>query len=353
MLEVRTGSRLHFGLMELGEGQPLRFGGLGLMTQHPALMVHCDLTDQIPSASDEADRRVVDLIARFRTSATAQVPTRFSAKVASPIRFHCGLGFGTQLACAVSAGLMINGNDWSERFPATDGWNSFAADSARSDGVTLQRLAQISGRGKRSAIGLHGFLFGGLILDRGHVSQSCNTSGGDRSDSTDRHRRSIATEHVAFPKSWQIVLIIPNQSQPIYGQTELELIQAASRSPNRERERMLALAQQCLASARAIDFLGYVGALELYTQLAASLFQEVQGGTFRGHSIELAVQLARRSGLRAVGQSSWGPVVFGFAEDQRSATECADRITRDLPDPTWEVIVTGSARGAQWRKTLE
>ena len=35
LLEVRTGCRLHFGLMELADGRPLRFGGLGLMLDQP------------------------------------------------------------------------------------------------------------------------------------------------------------------------------------------------------------------------------------------------------------------------------------------------------------------------------
>ena len=353
MLEVRAGSRLHFGLMELGEGQPLRFGGLGLMTQHPALLVRCTDLDTIPPAHDEVARRIAELITRFRNEATVPIPAKFSASVASPIRFHCGLGFGTQLACSVAAGLEIIGDHWSERDSATDGWNWFAANKDRSGELALHRLAEISGRGKRSAIGLHGFIFGGLVLDRGYSAQSSDTPCVDGDDSFCRQRNSIATQHVTFPESWKIVLVIPKQSQPIYGQTELELIQAASRSPNRKREQMLALAQQCLAAARAIDFMGYVDALEHYTQLAAALFQDVQGGTFRGQAIEQAVYLARTSGLRAVGQSSWGPVVFGFAEDESSANLIADRISRDLPDPTWEVIVTGPAHGAQWRKTLE
>ncbi len=43
LIEVTTGSRLHFGLLELASEQPLRFGGLGVMLDEPGWVLRCSI----------------------------------------------------------------------------------------------------------------------------------------------------------------------------------------------------------------------------------------------------------------------------------------------------------------------
>src|SRR5690606_14699868 len=66
-LEIRTGCRLHFGLMELAAGQPLRFGGMGLMLEEPGFVLRFSArpsTKAIPNG--EIQRRVAAQLERQR-----------------------------------------------------------------------------------------------------------------------------------------------------------------------------------------------------------------------------------------------------------------------------------------------
>ncbi len=63
LLELSTGCRLNFGLLELAEGQPNRYGGLGLMLEAPQLRLRWHAFEDEPSPallapSVEVERRI-------------------------------------------------------------------------------------------------------------------------------------------------------------------------------------------------------------------------------------------------------------------------------------------------------
>ena len=79
----------------------------------------------------------------------------------------------------------------------------------------------------------------------------------------------------------------------------------------------------------------------------------VQGGPFNGLDLERLAVHARQCGLQAVGQSSWGPTLFGFAPDQAAAGDIAAEIATKSPVNA-DVLVTESMRGgAQYRMVLD
>ena len=85
--------------------------------------------------------------------------------------------------------------------------------------------------------------------------------------------------------------------------------------------------------------------------IAATLFASVQAGPYRNERIAQRVALAQRAGLRGVGQSSWGPTVFGFADNHASAEQVARDLRAQLRTESVEVIVTRAAnQGASWRQ---
>ncbi len=355
MLEVRAGSRLHFGLMELAEGQPHRFGGLGLMVQQPSFIVRWGRGSWPISSDREAAERIASVLQRVTMeNESRQHAESLPVSLVTPSRFHSGLGFGTQLACAVSAGTWLLEHQVASHPQCAMPWKEIVQGLAHPESDHLEHLARWSGRGKRSAIGLHGFLYGGLILDHGHSPTSATVQRGSwAAEVASRLPGSIFTEHVSWPSNWRVVLIIPEDGERISGQREFQLIQTASSHASDTCQPMWQLAQQCLENTRARNFAGFVEALEQYTQLAGELFRGVQGGLFRGPAIQQAVELAQQVGLRGVGQSSWGPTVFGFAEEAVIADEHANRIADQVSNPRWEIIVTGPSSGAQWRFTEE
>lgn len=316
--EVSTGCRLHFGLMELMENQPSRFGGLGLMLPEPgwrlrfsvatANRVEADLPEVV-----ERVQRLLDL--------QSQQTNRFAAvKVCQSLRMHSGLGAGTQLACAVAVGAAkVSGT-----LPKS---------------MDLPWLRAASGRGKRSAIGMFGFLFGGLVSDSGRVSQLSDAATSNSKQDCDRvvFSRPLCT-------NWHVVLLMPDNPLPIFGQTESEMLSVAAAKPNPHRQAMIELAAQAAQLCQqAENFEAFTSCLQEYLELAGRVFAECQGGLYNGRPVTAAVEAARRAGLRAVGQSSWGPTVFGFACNEREALNAADRIRAAHGRQGWSIVVTRAA----------
>ena len=85
--------------------------------------------------------------------------------------------------------------------------------------------------------------------------------------------------------------------------------------------------------------------------IAATLFAAVQAGPYRDRTIAARVERAQAAGLRGVGQSSWGPTVFAFAETDEQAQQAAQELQAQLSHDSVEVIVTRAANhGASWRQ---
>ena len=97
---------------------------------------------------------------------------------------HVGLGVGTQLGLAVAAGLSEwHGLHWRD--------------------ATL--LCQRTSRGRRSAIGTHGFLCGGLLVDGGKFSSE---------------PLGQLAARVELPTAWRFVLIRPPAVYGLAGREE-------------------------------------------------------------------------------------------------------------------------------------
>ena len=184
-----------------------------------------------------------------------------------------------------------------------------------------------------------GFLHGGLILDEGYT----------QGVSVDAESRPLVAQSVRLADEWRIVLITPSQCQQVCGEHEAQVMAQLGSTANPQRAEMMALAKRALTLASAPhNFDSFVESLDQYMQLAASLFSPYQAGMYNGPEVAAAVELARSVGLRAVGQSSWGPTVFGFAANIALAQNCAQQLQRRNPD--WSVaLCTPAEQGAQYR----
>jgi len=229
---------------------------------------------------------------------------------------HSGLGAGTQLATAVAFGLLLS--------------------SRLTTDPKIDDLVQNSGRGKRSGIGLYGFIHGGLILDEGHSQETL---------------RAVRATSVLLNHDWRVVLITPDQFDAVTGGYEASLLERLGQTPNSNRSRMVELAKRSLELARHVSgFVDFTAVLQEYVDAAGRLFAAGQGGMYNGESVSRAVGLAKETGLRAVGQSSWGPTVFGFAEKQADAEKIVAKLTKVRPSERWQIrICTPARQGASWR----
>ena len=397
-LEIRTGCRLHFGLMELAAGQPLRFGGMGLMLEEPGFVLRFSArpsTKAIPNG--EIQRRVAAQLERQRGRDRPERPMH--VHLARTLPLHVGLGAGTQLAAAIAAGHRLathrdksnplnspEGRDvrdgadgdgdrretddqgargaWKESTPpdgdALAAWRPIAVSHP---GWTPRWLAERTGRGLRSAIGLHGFLHGGLVLDAGHdvaapwtvaASAGASATGEFASEGREwtRSARAVSTRSTALPSDWRVVLVRPELGPALSGTKEAELLERIGGEPHRERDRMFALASDAMRRVEdGCDLACFAERLSAYMEFAGALFARYQGGLYNGPRTARAVELMRQTGLMGVGQSSWGPTTFGLAECEAQARSASAWLRARLPDAA--VLVTRpAAHGAAWRPAM-
>jgi beta-RFAP synthase len=180
------------------------------------------------------------------------------------------------------------------------------------------QLSTIMERGLRSAIGTHGFLRGGFLVDRGKRT-------GDELASLGLH--------FDFPESWPILVLTLRAAGGIHGPEEIEAFKRIPQSTVEHRDRMIEMVKNQIAPAIATTNYDQLGdALFEYGRSSGSAYKSVQGGDFHSPPIEKLVYRVRDLGVPAVGQSSWGPCVFAIIRDNETADSLAEKLNAEYGD---------------------
>lgn len=218
---------------------------------------------------------------------------------------HVGLGVGTQLGLATVAALA---RYLDRPLPAAT------------------ELALCAGRGARSAVGTHGFLSGGLIVDGG--KQAADTLG--------RLER-----RVLVPDDWRIVLITIDDQRGISGERERDAFASLAPVPAATSARLRRIvAEEMLPGIEARDCLKFGAGLYRYGRMAGECFAAVQEGAFASREIAAHVAALRRFGIPGVGQSSWGPTVFAVVDRASEADRLVDWLCDRQRVPRHAITVT-------------
>jgi beta-ribofuranosylaminobenzene 5'-phosphate synthase len=292
-LNIRTPSRLHFGLFGWGPEVVRQFGGIGLMIDSPGI----DLTFERASewiAEGPLAARLERLIARLRgrmlESGIALAPVRVCVQSAPDE--HVGLGVGTQLSLAVARAVLKLAD---------------LVDPGPSE------LARLTGRGARSGIGLHGFHHGGLIVDGG------------------RRREAEVPPLLArtdFPLDWPILIVQPPGTGGLHG---LDESHAFAKLPPISRSAVDALCRlvllEILPAVIQHDLEAFGGALGELQERVGAAFAPAQGGIYSTPQAALIVKELKDLGFVGTGQSSWGPTLYAFSDMPRAEIDClAERL---------------------------
>jgi beta-RFAP synthase len=170
---------------------------------------------------------------------------------------------------------------------------------------TTEELADLSGRGLRSGIGLHGFLRGGLIVDGGR---------------TKAEGIPPLLTRLEFPKDWSVLVVIPGGDPGLNGPSEVQAFASLPPSTDVLTDRLCRLVLLGLLPAVVEHDLDRFGeALEEIQRKVGEGFAPVQGGNFARPEAEVVLEAMKREGLRGVGQSSWGPALYGFSDASADA----------------------------------
>ncbi len=333
-VSIACPARLHFGLTEICPGEPHLYGGLGVAVDEPTtrlqmvfasesreaietIVVRCmpTLQERIERVLKRSSRARIVFEPANATAAETQSSTLRLTVDGLPDQ-HSGLGSGTQLACAVATLMRVRylyeqGQDFES---VMDVWNVGLEGLHEQSLVRpIDRLAALSGRGRRSYVGLAAHLDGGFIIDHGIESSSSRSS-----------------ERCSAPESWPVILVTPESNESITGDQEVAYFSQCEK-PNVHREQMWRLVREEIVPAiEEKDFTRFAGSLRDYGRYGGEIFAPVQRGIYRDAKVAALVDRLHELGLIAVGQSSWGPTVFGITETTDQAEAIVARLRAEL-----------------------
>ncbi len=290
---VEAPARIHFGLLDLRGSLGRRFGGIGAPAPGVGVRVVVSLADTLVAEGMDAER-AAEFARRFLTF--HGLPGGARIRVERAIPAHSGLGSGTQLALSVARALA-----------ELHGVSTAAPD-----------LARAVGRAKRSAVGTWTFAGGGFVVE------------GGRQPSEDRAGPLVA--RIVFPATWRCVLALPETRPGMSGLAEAEAFADLPLPHERDVERVSYLVLMAMLPALADgDLTTFGAALTEVQEINGRWFSSAQGGTFApGASTEI-VRLMRERGAPGVGQSSWGPAVYGVVDDAAAASALARHVQDAMP----------------------
>ncbi len=289
-VHVSAPARLHLGFLDPGGRSGRRFGGIGLALDAPATRLTI-ARQPLRSGSTESptdDRaegpeaqRAAAYLATLRHALA--LPSAYALTVHETIPAHSGLGSGTQLALAVAVGLRAL-----EGLP-TD----VAADAA------------LLGRGLRSGLGAAFLSRGGLAVDGGKG---------------DNDRPPPIVVHHDFPAKWRVILVLDPRTEGFHGSEELAAFATLPAFPDGATAEICRLVlMQALPGLVERDIEGFGAAIGTIQAMVGEHFAPAQGGVFTSQAVARACHGLQAAGAHGIGQSSWGPTGFAFAESQAEA----------------------------------
>jgi beta-ribofuranosylaminobenzene 5'-phosphate synthase len=288
---VEAPARLHFGVLDLTGALGRWFGGIGAAAPAPTLLLSAESSKSLHVEGPDGDR--ARQFAR-RFCAHCQIPEGANIRIHRALPAHRGLGSGTQLALAVARSLAeLHGLE-----------------------MDVARLADAVGRTRRSAVGTWVFNGGGLVVEGGRHGQ---------------HSGAPLVARLPFPPEWRCVLVIPDVAPAITGEQEQAAFANLPAPDGREAEHVAHLVLMGLLPALAeADLPTFGRTLSAIQETTGRWFAAVQGGTFAVGAGERIARRLRELGAHGVGQSSWGPTVYGILENEDCSQWLAGRLRDEL-----------------------
>ncbi|QSW99076.1 beta-ribofuranosylaminobenzene 5'-phosphate synthase family protein [Haloterrigena alkaliphila] len=317
---VTAGARLHVGFQNLSLARRRLYGGIGVGLEEPRVTVTAE-----PAATVETDDPLVGEYAS-RAVDVLEVPG-VALTLEERLPRHVGLGSGTQLALSVLA----------------------ATARAHDREVRVREHAPAMGRGGRSGVGVATFEDGGFVVDAGHPTNRFTTEPPAEGDWT---VPPIVARH-ELPRDWRFLVVVPDADPGRSGDDEDASMRAvAERADPAVADEIAGVVTRKLLPAAA------EGRLEAFGEAIAEIgrkngawYADAQGGVFRPPAGTLVEALEDCPVLTGIGQSSWGPVVYGVTDRSHAAE--AEAAARDaLADNGLEgrVVLSKPAReGARVR----
>ncbi len=296
-VRVTTGSRLHFGLLDTAKP----FGGVGVMIEHPITEVIARRADTFQGPAIAAER-VLGIAERYRQRLHLDALPACQIEIVRRPPAHTGLGTGTQLAMAVAEAI------------------SELLNPSMVDETTAFRIAD---RGRRSAVGIHGYRHGGLIYEDADNAAELNP----------------IRQRIDVPRQWCVAILRPIQeTMTISGDVELDQFSKLPATTSAQRDHFRdQITSQLLPAIQNGDFDAFSEAVHRYNRDSGLLFESVQNGPYNGTAVSSLVDFLRSNRVKGVGQSSWGPSVFAWFATREKAHQF---VSNEIDESKVHVLLT-------------
>lgn len=283
---ITAGYRVHLGFYRFYD-PPYVYGSLGVSLSNPKLTIIVSLKEHSSTQVSAPTEESRSLIQRVLTSLNIN---GVSVTLSGYVEHHVGLGSKTRITMALLRALEALGiiNE------------------------PVDALARRFGIGSVSAVGMYTFLKGGFVADTGKL-----VSSGEGPN---------LLLSLNVPRGWHVVLCIP-QGRRGLSEKEEEPILSEVR-PHPKQDVLYALFTRLITAVPLGDYYSFAEALTKLQVLTGEYFSEYQGGIFCCDESKELARMLGKSGALGVGQSSWGPAVYGFVNSAEKAKHIASEITK-------------------------
>lgn len=304
VVRVESPARLHFGLVNPFNRDMRLYVGAGVAIKEPSTVVEVAESGELAVAGC----RSVEILEKLGMLKERGIELRGRVYIEKCIPKHVGLGSTTQLVLSVIRGLL-------------------EVNDIRAD---LIPIVKDLGVGAISGVGTYAFLYGGFVVDVGKRKPE------------EFPRLFMRLE---FPEDWYFLLLTPS-GRGLAEEEERRAFSEASAHVDKALvwKASYYLFNELIPALMERDFNSFARALAQLQETVGVMFEKHQGGVFATYS-QRAIRFLREHGIIGVGQSSWGPTVYGVVNELDEAEKIAELARREGIGEV--VITTSDNRGAK------
>jgi beta-ribofuranosylaminobenzene 5'-phosphate synthase len=283
---VSTGSRLHFGFINLSLTLGRLYGGIGAGITTPTTSVTVERASELKCSHESLETYATHAVNYL------DIPGANITLNSSPPR-HAGLGSGTQLALAIYTAIATTYN---------------ISPNPRVAAPALDR-------GGRSGVGVATFNSGGFIVDAGHPVDRFTIDRPARGNWT----VPAPIVHHEIPETWRFVLVLPAANQGPSGPVEDAQLRSVIETADSRitNEISVIMTTKLLPAIATGDRRNFGRAITEIGRLNGIWYADEQGGIYRPPVGSIIDALSDRPPFDGIGQSSWGPTVYGLTDVER------------------------------------
>lgn len=317
-ITVKSTARLHMGFFDLHGGLGRKFGSIGLSLAAPSIELSAVRSEMLcvsGFASNRAEKIARQLIAKLNLAGAVNL------NIKQNIPEHAGMGSGTQFALNIGTAI-------SQLYDLN---------------LNTVQIAELTGRGGRSGIGIAAFDQGGLLIDGGRVSHVPSPHIGKTQSSqltVDALKVPPLIARYDFPEDWRILLILDNNQPGIHGEEELAAFKTLPIFPeNLAAHLCRSVLMQAMPAMIEKDLTAFGYSIRQLQMHVGDYFAPAQGGRYASKYVGAVLQHLETLGVACYGQSSWGPTGFAVFENEELAKKYMLQLKMKFTEPNlaWQI----------------